>query len=113
LIIGFQRDAQFGPAVMFGLGGIFAEALKDVVWRLAPLAKSDAREMIDEIKGREILGAVRGLPAVDLDVLGGMLVDLGRLGLENDPVQEIDLNPVLIQGDGPVVVDALIITHPA
>lgn len=109
LIMGFQRDAQFGPGVMFGLGGIFAEALKDVVWRLAPLSGSDARDMIDQIQGRDILGPVRGLLAVDLDVLGGMLVDLGRLGVDNDPIQEIDLNPVLIKGDGPLVVDTLIL----
>jgi succinyl-CoA synthetase beta subunit len=113
LILGLQRDAQFGPAVMFGLGGIFAEAIKDVVWRLAPLSPADAREMIDEIQGRAILGPVRGLPAVDLDELSGMVVNLGRLGAENDQVREIDLNPVLIKGDSPVVVDALIIVGPA
>jgi succinyl-CoA synthetase beta subunit len=113
LIMGFQRDAQFGPAVMFGLGGIFTEAIKDVVWRLAPLSTSDAREMIDEIQGRAILGPVRGLPAVDLDALSEMVVNLGRLGVENDPLQEIDLNPVLIKGDLPVVVDALILVGEA
>ncbi len=109
LILGFQRDAQFGPSVMFGLGGIFAEAVGDVVWRLAPLSRSDAREMIDEIQGRAILGPVRGLPAVNLDVLSEMVVNLGRLGVENDQVKEIDLNPVLIKGNLPIVVDALFI----
>jgi acetate---CoA ligase (ADP-forming) subunit beta len=109
LVIGMVRDPQFGPCVMFGLGGIFTEVLKDVVFRVAPLERRDALEMIKEIKGAAVLGAFRGMPSVDTDLLASMLVNAGKLGLENDSVKEIDVNPLIISGNKPIAVDALVV----
>lgn len=109
LVMGLTRDDQFGPCVMFGLGGIFTEILKDIAFRRAPLEKSDALEMMREIKGHGILDAVRGMEAANKDLLADMLIRVGRIGLEIDQVQEIDLNPVILSGKMPVVVDALIV----
>jgi acetyl-CoA synthetase (ADP-forming) len=109
LVIGMIRDAQFGPCVMFGLGGIFTEVLKDVSFRIAPLEKRDALEMAQEIKGAPILGAFRGMSPVDMDLLASMLISAGRLGLDLDAVKEVDANPLIISGNKPVVVDALVV----
>jgi acetate---CoA ligase (ADP-forming) subunit beta len=109
LVIGMIRDPQFGPCVMFGLGGIFTEILNDVSFRVAPIDRHDALEMLREIKGCRILDAVRGLEAVDRDVLGESLIALGNIGLENDAVAEIDVNPMIVQGNRPVAVDALVV----
>ena len=109
LVIGLTRDPQFGPCVMFGLGGIFTEILKDISFRVAPLEKRDALEMMQEIKGHKILGAVRGMEAADLDMFADILIRVGQIGLENDAVKEIDINPVIIRGSQPVAVDALVI----
>ncbi len=109
LVIGMIRDAQFGPCVMFGLGGIFTEVLKDVSFRIAPLEKRDALEMAQEIKGAPILGSFRGMPGVDMELLSAMLISAGKLGLENDAIKEVDANPLIISQDKPVVVDALVV----
>ncbi len=109
LVMGLTRDYQFGPCVMFGLGGIFTEVLKDVSFRRAPLKESDAMEMMREIKGNKIIDALRGMEAADMKTLAGMLIEIGRIGLEYDRVREIDINPVIIHQSKPVVVDALII----
>jgi acetyl-CoA synthetase (ADP-forming) len=109
LVMGLTRDPQFGPCVMFGLGGIFTEILRDVSFRLAPLAVNDALEMMQEIKGRKILDAVRGMAAADTGLLEQMLINLGQLGLDYPEIKEVDLNPVILSGAKPVVVDALII----
>jgi len=109
LVIGLTRDPQFGPCVMFGLGGIFTEILKDISFRVAPLEKRDALEMMREIKSRKILESVRGMPAVDMDMLADILINVGRIGLENETVKEIDINPVIISGNKPVAVDALVV----
>ena len=108
-VIGLSRDPQFGPCVMFGLGGIFTEALKDVTFRVAPLSKEDALEMIDEIKTKKILGEFRGSPAVDRETLAKALVGIGELGISCDSIAEIDINPLIICGDKPVAVDALVV----
>jgi len=113
LVIGLIRDPQFGPCVMFGLGGIFTEILKDVSFRLAPLEKRDALEMMDEIKAHKILDAVRGMEPVDRELLSEILINVGRIGVENDAIKEIDINPVIISGSRPVAVDALIVLQPA
>jgi acyl-CoA synthetase (NDP forming) len=112
LVIGLIRDPQFGPCVMFGLGGIFTEILKDVSFRLAPLEKRDALEMMDEIKAHKILDAVRGMEPVDRELLSGILINVGRIGIENDSIKEIDINPVIISGNRPIAVDALIVLQP-
>jgi acetyl-CoA synthetase (ADP-forming) len=109
LVIGLTRDPQFGPCIMFGLGGIFTEILKDISFRVAPLEKRDALGMMQEIRGHKILEAVRGMEAADLDTLSDILIKVGRIGLENETVKEIDINPVIISGDKPVAVDALVV----
>lgn len=109
LVMGLTRDPQFGACVMFGLGGIFTEILHDVSFRVAPLEISDANDMMQEIKGRKILEAVRGMQAADTGLLAEMLVNLGQLGLDFPDIREVDLNPVILCGAKPVVVDALIV----
>jgi acyl-CoA synthetase (NDP forming) len=110
LVMGLIRDQQFGPCVMFGLGGIYTEVLKDVSFRVAPLTERDAQEMMDEIKGKKILDAFRGMSAADRQVLAAALVNMGKIGLEHDEVSEIDVNPLILTKDGrPVAVDALVV----
>ena len=109
LVIGLTRDPQFGPCVMFGLGGIFTEILKDISFRIAPLERHDAMEMMQEIKGHKILAATRGMQAADLNMLSDILVTVGRIGLENQVIQEIDINPMILSGAKPIAVDALIV----
>ena len=109
LVVGLTRDDQFGPCVMFGLGGIFTEVLKDTVFRVAPLEKQDAFDMMQEIRASKILEEIRGMTAVDKDMLAEMLVTVGRIGIENDRIKEIDINPLIISGGKPVAVDALIV----
>jgi len=112
LVVGLTRDPQFGPCVMFGLGGIFTEILKDIAFRVAPLEKRDALDMMQEIKGRKILESVRGMEAADLDFLSQILINVGRIGTENRQVKEIDINPLILTGARPVAVDALVILAP-
>ena len=109
LVAGMTRDPQFGPCVMFGLGGIFTEILEDTSFRVAPLEKRDALEMMQEIKASKILEAVRGMEPADKDMLAEILIAIGRLGIENESVKEIDINPVIISAGKPVAVDALIV----
>ena len=109
LVAGLIRDPQFGPCVMFGLGGVFTEVLKDVTFRVAPLQMRDAMEMMDEIKAKKLLDLFRGKPAVNRDILARTLVNLGKIGLEVDEVAEIDINPLIVHEDTPVAVDALVI----
>jgi len=111
LVVGMTRDAQFGPCVMFGLGGIFTEILKDISFRIAPMERRDALAMMQEIKGHKILEAIRGMKAANLDILTDMLINVGRIGIENDEVSEIDINPVIISGSKPVAVDALVVLN--
>ncbi len=113
LVIGMIRDPQFGPCVMFGLGGIFTEILRDVSFRVAPIERRDAMEMMREIKGQKILDAIRGMEAVDLEVLSQSLIALGNLGMEQDAIQEIDVNPLIVRGSQPVAVDALVVLRDA
>ena len=108
-VIGLTRDPQFGPCVMFGLGGIFTEVLNDVSFRVAPISEIDAMEMIQEIKTAKLLDEFRGSPAVDKKALVKALVGIGRLGDEYDQIAEIDINPVIISGDQPIAVDALVV----
>jgi len=109
LVLGLTRDPQFGPCVMFGLGGIFTEVLNDTAFRVAPLEKRDALEMMQEIKAHKILDAVRGMEAADREMLAHMLITVGRIGMENENIKEIDINPVIISGGQPIAVDALVV----
>lgn len=109
LMIGMIRDGQFGPSVMFGLGGIFTEILEDVVFRVAPLRKRDALAMMRGIKGHKILSAFRGMPAVDLNLMSDSVIALGKIALDHPEIEQIDVNPLIIKGSRPVAVDALMV----
>jgi len=111
LVAGLTRDEQFGPAVMFGIGGIFTEILADTVFRLAPFDRKEALRMIGDIRGRKILEAVRGMKAVNLDLMAHILVKLSEIALEHPEIKEIDINPLIISNGSPIAVDALIILH--
>jgi len=109
LVCGLTRDAQLGPCVMFGLGGILTEVLADTVFRVAPLTHADAVEMLGEIRGVKILGPFRGQQPADKAALAKILVALGTISLQHEAIRAIDLNPVKIRPDGSLVaVDALI-----
>ncbi len=112
LVAGLMRDPQFGAAVMFGIGGIFTEILNDVAFRIAPIERLDALEMMDEIRGKRILDAVRGMPAVDREHVGDILIALGQLGLDYPAIKEIDINPLIICDGKAVAVDAMIALEP-
>jgi acyl-CoA synthetase (NDP forming) len=110
-ILGAVNDPLFGPAVMFGLGGIFAEVLKDVSFRLAPLTPAEARRMIEEIKGYPVLAGARGRALADVDALAEALVRLSAAAVDlGERFTELDLNPVFVydRGKGIKAVDALI-----
>ena len=110
LVAGMFRDEQFGPVVMFGLGGIFTEAFSDVSFRLAPLTESEAAEMIDEIAARKLLKPFRGEAAADRSQLIQILTGLSRIGMAHPEISEVDINPLRITPDGKIVaVDALVV----
>ena len=109
LVLGAIRDKSFGPVVMFGLGGIFVEALKLVGFRLSPLSTEDAKELIRQTLPPALLKGTRGRAAINLDSVAAVLVSLGRLLEEQPQVEEVDLNPTLPYADGCVAVDARII----
>ena len=109
VIIGMTKDAQFGPVLMFGLGGVLVEVLKDVAFRIVPLEKRDAAEMIRDIKGFKILEGYRGQDPADIPFLEDMLLKLSELVDKTEGIAEIDMNPVFAYKQGAVVVDARII----
>jgi acyl-CoA synthetase (NDP forming) len=109
-VAGLFFDAQFGPAIMFGLGGVFTEAIDDVVFRLAPLDEREARLMIQELHAQKLLGNFRGEKATDMDALIKVLVGLSEIAMTIPEIKEIDINPLLVAADGKVTaVDALIV----
>lgn len=109
LIIGLIRDPQFGPTVMFGLGGVFVELFRDVSFRVAPLSEQDAESMIREVKAYKLLTGFRGAEPVDLQAIKDALIKVGNIGVENDEIAEMDLNPIIAYPKGIKVVDARII----
>lgn len=109
VIIGMSKDAQFGPVLMFGLGGILVEVLKDVSFRIVPLAKRDATEMLREIKGYPLLEGYRGQEAVDVSYLEELLIKVSDFVEQNPEVKELDLNPIFAYSDGAIAVDARVI----
>jgi acyl-CoA synthetase (NDP forming) len=109
VIIGMSKDAQFGPVLMFGLGGVLVEVLKDVSFRIVPLSPRDAAEMIREIKGYPLLEGYRGGEAVDLSYLEELLIKVSDFVEKTPEVMELDLNPVFAYSDGAVAVDARVI----
>ncbi|HOK06339.1 MAG TPA: acetate--CoA ligase family protein [Syntrophales bacterium] len=109
LAAGMTRDEQFGPCVMFGLGGIFTEILKDVSFRKAPLTRQDALAMMDEIRGHRILEGVRGMEPVDRERLAAILMTVGAIATRDARIKEIDINPLIVRRGTPVAADALIV----
>lgn len=110
IIVGVTRDPTFGPAIMFGLGGIFVELLKDVSFRIAPINKDDALEMIHEIKALPMLQGFRGGPNVKLELIVDILLKISQLTIDYiDDILEIDLNPIFAYDDKLLTVDARII----
>jgi acetyltransferase len=115
LIVGISRDKFFGPIIIFGLGGIYVEILKDVSLRLPPVDRDDALGMIQEIKGYEILAGARGRPKVDIEALAQVILKLSHLALDlGDLISAVDINPLIVSKDGMGVkaVDALVVLEP-
>ncbi len=106
LVLGGKRDEQFGPMVMFGIGGIFVEALKDVSFRIAPLTRVEAKQMIDELKTQVLLNGFRGLPEVNREALSDLIANFSRLLAEHEEIIEMDLNPLIVTENGVLAVDA-------
>jgi len=109
VIIGMSKDAQFGPVIMFGLGGILVEILKDVSFRIVPLVRRDAAEMVREIKGYPLLEGYRGQEPVDVSNLEELLLKVSDFVEKNPDIGELDLNPVFAYKDGAVAVDARVV----
>jgi len=109
VIVGMTTDAQFGPVVMFGLGGIMVEVMKDVSFRVVPVAERDARQMVDEIRGRAILDGVRGQPPADKAAIRSAILKVSEFVEQNPEVLELDLNPMRVYPDGAIAVDARIV----
>lgn len=111
VIIGGIRDLQFGPAIMFGLGGIFTEILKDISFRLAPVTRDESFSMMEELKGYPLITGYRGNKPLDRDTLSDAIVKVSELMTGLEEIQEIDLNPVFLYPEGLIVVDARIILN--
>jgi len=109
IIIGMMKDPHFGPVIMFGLGGIFVEILKDISFRILPIEARDAEEMISEIKGYKILKGIRGEAPKDIQAIKDLLLKISQLALENPEISEIDLNPIFVFENGLKVVDVRMI----
>ena len=113
VIVGAFRDSQFGPTVMFGLGGVFVEVLDDVSFRVAPVSEADAEEMIREIRGYRILRGYRGRPPADLETVKEIILKVSKMVTELREIREVDLNPIYVYEDGAVAVDVKIILEKA
>jgi len=109
VIVGAIKDPQFGPAIMFGLGGVFVEVLKDVTFRVAPITEDDACEMISEVKAYPLLKGYRNTPPADIDAITKILLNTSRLMTDHMEIKELDLNPVIVYEKGAKTVDARII----
>lgn len=109
IAFGMKRDPQFGPVLLFGLGGIFIEIIKDVSLRVAPINKEEALQMIKEIKGVKILEGARGRKKADLENIAEMLVNLSTLSIKEKNIQSIDFNPVMVEGKKACITDFRII----
>ncbi len=112
IIIGISHDPQFGPVMMFGLGGIFVEVIEDVSFRILPLTPKDAKEMIREIKGYQLLKGFRGSDPADIEFLERLLLDVSSFIEDYPQIKELDLNPVFVYKKGGLVIDARIILEP-
>ncbi|MCK4477130.1 acetate--CoA ligase family protein [Candidatus Bathyarchaeota archaeon] len=109
VIIGAIKDDQFGPTLMFGLGGIFVEILKDVAFRIAPVTKQEAELMITEIKAYPVLKGYRNQPPLDINTIAEIIVNTSKLVTDHQEIKELDLNPIMVYEKGAKTVDARII----
>lgn len=109
IIVGAIKDPQFGPAIMFGLGGVFVEVLKDVTFRVAPITEDDACEMISEVKAYPLLKGYRNTPPADIEAIAKILLNTSRLVTDHMEIKELDLNPIIVYEKGAKTVDARII----
>jgi acetyl-CoA synthetase (ADP-forming) len=109
VIVGGFRDKQFGPSVMFGIGGIFAEVYDDVIFRIAPIDRVDTFNMIHGLRGSKILEGVRGKAPLDLDEVGKVLTCVSDIMCQHDMIGQLDLNPVILYANAACAVDARII----
>jgi succinyl-CoA synthetase beta subunit len=110
LVVGLIRDPQFGPCVMLGIGGIMTEVFDDTVFRMAPFDMTEAQDMTEELQFKKIFGAFRGQKAVDMQTLCRTLMAVGQIGLEQEAVSELDVNPLIITPQGRLkAVDALVV----
>jgi len=109
VIVGAIKDPQFGQTLMFGLGGIFVEILKDVTFRIAPVTEEEAKEMITEVKAYPLLQGYRGTPPADVSAIIGILLATSKLMMSHEDIKELDLNPVMVYEKGAKTVDARII----
>ena len=109
VIIGLATDPTFGKVIMFGLGGIWVEIMKDVSFRIVPLSRQDARDMVEEIKGYPLLTGIRGRSVKDINALCDMLVQVSKLAQASEEIREMDLNPVFVMDKGAIIADARII----
>ena len=112
VIIGMSKDPQFGPVLMFGLGGILVEVLKDVSFRIVPLTKRDVREMIGELKGYPILEGYRGQEPANIAILEEMLLKVSEFVAGRPEIKELDINPIFAYRDGALAIDARVILEP-
>jgi acyl-CoA synthetase (NDP forming) len=109
VIVGAIKDPQFGPSLMFGLGGIFVEVLKDVTFRVAPVTEDEACEMITEVKAYPLLRGYRNTPPADIDAIVKILLNTSKLVMKHQEIKELDLNPIMVYEKGAKTVDARII----
>jgi acetyl-CoA synthetase (ADP-forming) len=109
VIVGAIKDPQFGQTLMFGLGGVFVELLKDVTFRVAPITRDDAQEMVTEVKAYPLLKGYRNTPPADVDAIINILLNTSRLMMDNPQIKELDLNPIMAYEKGAKTVDARII----
>ncbi len=109
LIVGGIRDPQFGPSIMFGIGGIFTEIYDDVAFRVAPIDKIDALNLIRGLRGSKILEGTRGIPPADIDSIISVLINSSNLMMEHNAINQLDLNPVIAYPEGVCAVDSRIV----
>lgn len=107
--MGMSKDPQFGMVLMFGLGGILVEILKDISFRIVPLTRKDAKEMLREIKGSQLLKGYRGQPPADTIIMEELMLDVSDFVEEYPEVKELDLNPIIVSGDSVIAVDARVV----
>jgi acetyl-CoA synthetase (ADP-forming) len=109
VIVGAIKDPQFGQTLMFGLGGIFVELLKDVTFKVAPITRADAQEMVTKVKAYPLLEGYRNTPPADINAVINILLNTSKLVMDHPEIKELDLNPILVYEKGAKTVDARII----